>query len=165
MSRRALAAIGAAILIAAGAFWWWNAGSSDEREVRRLFKDFTSELNAGTTSGFGTLAHIARLAEFFSPDVVVELGQGSPPIQGRETLLGMVSRLQPRTSAFVLETDDVNVEFTDADHGEVTFTAVIRRRSLGSGEESIDAREFSGEVERMNGRWRVARIVAIDTLR
>ena len=45
---------------------------------------------------------------------MVELGQGSPPIQGRETLLGMVSRLQPpRTSAFVLEMDDVNVEFTD----------------------------------------------------
>ena len=57
------------------------------------------------------------------------------------------------------------VEFTDPDHGEVTFTAVIRRRSFESGEESIDAREFSGEVARMNGRWRVARIVAIDTLR
>src|SRR5690349_19267300 len=149
MSRRTLRAIAVAMLIAAGAYWWWGAGSSDEREVKRLFKSFTTELNAGTTSGFGTLAHIARLAEYFSPDVVVELGHGSPPIQGRETLLGMVSRLQARTSAFVLEMDDVNVEFTDPDHGEVTFTAVIRRRSFDSGEESIDAREFSGEVARM----------------
>jgi hypothetical protein len=165
MSRRTLGGLCLAILIAAGAYWWWNAGSSDERQVRRLFQDFTAELNAGTTTGFGTLAHIARLAEFFSPDVVVELGHGSPPIQGRETLLGMVSRLQPRTAAFVLEMDDVNVEFTAPDRGDVTFTALIRRRSLGSGEESIDAREFAGEVVRSGGRWRVTRVVAIDTLR
>ena len=96
---------------------------------RACSKDFADELNAGTTSGFGTLTHVARLSEFIHPDIVVELGPGSPPIQGRETLLGMVSRLQPRTSAFVLEMDDVNVEFTDPDHGDVTFTALIRRRS------------------------------------
>ena len=47
----------------------------------------------------------------------------------------------------------------------MTFTAVIRRRSLESGEESIDAREFGAEVVRDGGRWRVSRVVAIDTLR
>src|SRR5918994_1186854 len=129
MTRRTLAGL-TAVVIAAGALWWWSVGSSDERQVRRLFEDFAEELNAGTTSGFGTLPHLARLSEFIHPEIVVELGQGSPPIQGRETLLGMVSRLQPRTSAFVLEMDDVTVEFTDADHGEVTFTALIRRRII-----------------------------------
>ena len=96
MARSTLARI-FALVAAAGTIWWWSAGSSDERLVRRLFADFADELNAGTTGGFGTLTHIARLSEFFHPDIVVELGQGSPPIQGRETLLGMVSRLQPRT--------------------------------------------------------------------
>jgi hypothetical protein len=164
MTRRTLAGL-TAVVIAAGALWWWSVGSSDERQVRRLFEDFAEELNAGTTSGFGTLTHLARLSEFIHPEIVVELGQGSPPIQGRETLLGMVSRLQPRTSAFVLEMDDITVEFTDADHGEVTFTALIRRRSVDSAEESIDAREFGAEVVRSGGHWRVSRIVAIDTLR
>ena len=164
MTRRALAGI-LALVAAAGAIWWSSAGSSDERQVRRLFEDFAEEFNAGATGGFGTLTHIARLSEFFHPDVVVELGQGSSPIQGRETLLGMIGRLQPRTSAFVLEMDDVNVEFTDQDHGDVTFTALIRRRSNDSGEESIDAREFGAEVLRSGGRWQVTRVVAIDTLR
>ena len=167
MTRRTLAGI-YALVAAAAAIWWWSTGSSDERQVRRLFEEFAEELNdgtAGTTGGFGTLTHIARLSEFFHPDIVVELGQGSPPIQGRETLLGMVGRLQPRTSAFVLEMDDVNVEFTDADHGDVTFTALIRRRTVDSGEESIDAREFAAEVVRSGGRWQVRRVVAIDTLR
>lgn len=164
MTRGTLARLGAAVLVAAAAFWWWTSGSSDERKVRSLFYEFVEELNEGATGGFGTIAHIARLAEFFAPDVVVELGQGSPPIQGRETLLGMASRLQSRTSAFIFEMDDVNVEFTTPDHGDVTFTAVIRRRSE-SGAESIDAREFAAEVIRDGSHWRVSRVVAIDTLR
>jgi len=165
MSLRRLSIIAAVTVMCAAGLWWWRSASPDEREVRRLFEDFTQELNAGTTSGFGTLQHVARLSEFFAPDVVVELGQGSPPIQGRDTLMGMASRLQPRTAAFVLEMDDVNAEFTAPDRGEVTFTALIRRRSFTSGEESIDAREFGGEVVKIGGRWRISRVVAIDTLR
>jgi hypothetical protein len=165
MTRRTLGALCAAILLAGGAFWWWTRPSADERQVQRLFRDFGEELNTGASGGFGTVAHIARLSEFFSPDVVVELGHGSPPIEGRETLLGMVSRLQPRTAAFVVEMDDVTTEFTGPDHGEVTFTALIRRRGFESREESIDAREFAGEVVRSGGRWRVSRVVAVDTLR
>ena len=165
MSRQALAAVGAVVLLAAGGWWWWGSASPDQREVRRLLENFATEFNDGATSGFGTLAHTARLAEFFSPDVVVELGQGTAPIRGRDTLMGMASRLQPRTAAFVLEMDDVNVEFTGPDRGDVTFTALIRRRSFGSGEESIDAREFAAEVVKIGGRWRLSRVVAIDTLR
>jgi len=133
--------------------------------VRRLFDDFVTEFNAGTSGGFATLAHAVRIGEFFTPDVVVELGQGSPAIQGRETLIGMAGRLQPRTAAFVIEIDDVSVEFTGPDRGDVTFTTVIRRRSVVSGEESIDAREFAAEVVRGGGRWRLSRVAAIDTLR
>ena len=60
MTRRTLAGI-CALVAAAGALWWWSAGSSDERQVRRLFEDFAEELNAGTTSGCGH-AHAHRPA-------------------------------------------------------------------------------------------------------
>jgi hypothetical protein len=165
MSRRTLAALAAVGVLGAALWWWRSSGSADEREVRRLFADFAAEFNAGTTGGLATVARTARLSEFFSPDVVVELGQGSPPIKGRDALMGMMFRLQPRTAAFVIELDDVNVQFTAPDRGEVTFTAVIRRRSFESSAESIDAREFAGEVVRIDRRWRVSRVVAIDTLR
>ena len=166
MARRpALALCAAAIVAAAVGWWWWAAASPAEREVRRLFDEFVTEFNAGTNGGFATLAHAVRIGEFFTPDVVVELGQGSAPIQGRETLIGMASRLQPRTAAFVIEIDDLSVEFTSPDRGDVAFTTVIRRRSVVSGEESIDAREFAAEVVRAGGRWRMSRVVAIDTLR
>jgi hypothetical protein len=163
MTRR-VQLVAIAIALTGAAFWWWRGGSPAERDIRAMFTAFATEFNAGTTDGIGLLARAAHIGEHFTPDVVIELGQGSPPIHGRETLMGMASRLQPRTSAFVLELDDVNAEFADADHGEVTFTALIRRRDQ-SGEESIDAREFAADVVRTGGRWRVSRVVAVDTLR
>jgi hypothetical protein len=164
MSRR-LQIILAAVLLAAGALWWARSGSSAEREVRAVFKNFATEFNSSTSDGLGSIVRAAHIGESFTPDVVIELGQGSPPIQGRDTLMGMASRLQPRTAAFVLELDDVNVEVKDPDHADVTFTALIRRRSVVSGEESIDAREFAAAAVRADSRWRVSRVVAIDTLR
>jgi len=164
MTRRVLL-VAMAIALMGAAFWWWRGGSTAEREIRAIFRNFAAEFNAGTTDGIGLLARAAHIGEHFTPDVVIELGQGSPPIHGRETLMGMASRLQPRTSAFVLELDDVNAEFVDMDHGEVTFTVLIRRRDQLSGEESIDAREFAADVVRTGGRWRVSRVVAVDTLR
>ena len=163
--RQALVILAAAALAVTLAWWWWSAASPAEREVRRLFAEFAEEFNDTSSAGFATLAHAVRIGEFFTIDVVVELGHGSAPIQGRETLIGIASRLQPRTAAFVIEIEDVTVQFSGPERADVTFTALIRRRSATSGEESIDAREFASEVVRADGRWRVSRVVAIDTLR
>ena len=161
MSRRVQLTL--ALVVAAAGLWWWNSRSSSaEREIHALFEGFAREFNSGASGGLGLVARAAHIGEYFTPDVVIELGQGSPPIQGRETLMGMASRLQPRTSAFELEFDDVTVQLMDPDHADVTFTALFRQVT---GEKSIDAREFSGELVRAGGRWRVNKVVAIDTLR
>jgi hypothetical protein len=165
MSRRGQIAVVLLAIAAGGGWWWWRGGPAAEREIRAVFENFVTEFNSGTTDGLGLIARAAQIGEAFTPDVVIELGQGSPPIHGREILIGMVSRLQPRTAAFVLELDDVNVEVKDPDHADVTFTALIRRRSVASSEESIDAREFEAEAVRVDRRWRVSRVVAVDTLR
>lgn len=154
-----------AAVIAAGAWFWWTRPSPAEREVRGLFDALAAEFNSSTTDGLGTVARAARIGRYFSDDIVVELGEGSPPIQGRETLMGMAARLQPRTAAFELQLEDVQVDLVDPGQAEVTLTAVIRRRSLASGEESLDAREFSARVVHAAGKWQINRVVAIDTLR
>lgn len=166
MTRRAQAGVLVAVAIAAAGFWMWrSAATPAERAIRNRFQQFAEELNAGTTDGLGTIARAARIGQFFTPDVVVELGRGSPPIHGRETLIGMSARLQPRTAAFVFEFSDVTIDVVDQTRAEVAFTMVIRRRSMESRQESIDAREFSVEMRNTDGEWRVSRAVAIDTLR
>ena len=153
------------ILGGVGLWLWAKTGPPDERAIRGQLDALAAEFNAATTDGLGTVARVARLAEFFTPDVVVELGKGSPPIVGRETLMGMAARLQPRTSAFTVETVDVIIDALEPERAEVTFTLVIRRRSVVSGEESIDGREFAAEMRKMDGSWRIGHVTAIDTLR
>ena len=156
--------LAAVLIVAAGAWWWTRSGTPDERAIRGRLTALADEINGGTTDGLGTVARAARLGDFFAPDVVVELGQGSPPIQGRETLMGMAARLQPRTAAFEVTLKDINVEVVQ-DAAEATFTALISRRSLSSGEQSLDAREFSAALRKTQGTWRIYRVVAVDTLR
>ena len=165
MNKQARVALVVLLVAAAGGWFWWTRTSSAEREIRSVFEELAAEFNASTTDGLGTVARAARLGQHFTEDVTVELGQGSPPIQGRETVIGMAARLQPRTSAFVVELDDVSVTPIDDEHAEVTLTVVIRRRVMITGEESLDAREFSTDVRRIDGRWRISRVVAVDTLR
>jgi hypothetical protein len=96
----------------------------------------------------------------------VDLGGGSPPIRGRETVMGMTARLQPRTAAFRLELDDVGIENAPgADTADVLLTASFVRRVISTGEESRDAREFALVLVKTDGTWRISRITAIDTLR
>lgn len=166
MNRRAwVGAIALAVAVIAAYLTWRALGTPEEREIKSRLQELAAEFNASTTDGLGTVARAARIGQLFTPDVVVELGQGSPPIHGRETLIGMVARLQPRTAAFVVELKDINVQLLDANRAEAALTLVIRRRSIGSGEESLDAREFSSELRKDEGAWRLGRVVAIDTLR
>jgi SnoaL-like domain len=165
MTRRLqLGILGTLALAAVGAYFWWTAESPAERRIRRLFDEFATEFNTATPDGLGTVARAARLGNFFTSDVEVELGQGTAPIHGRDTLMGMAARLQPRTAGFILELDDVNVELVDDTRADVTLTALIRRRPV-PGEESLDAREFAAEVLKQGGEWRISRVVAVDTLR
>lgn len=158
----ALALVLAVALLALAAWHYWPG---DEREIRRRLEDFTGEFNESTTDGIGTVARAARLGSYFTDGVVVEFGPGSPPIHGRETLIGMAARLQPRTAAFAMELKDVNVAVGDGGVAEVNLTAVFRRRSMATGEESLDAREFTLGMVKTSGEWAVNRVTAIDTLK
>jgi hypothetical protein len=77
----------------------------------------------------------------------------------------MATRLQPRAASVELELDDVSVDLTSESTAEVSLTAVFRRRVPASGEDSLDAREFSLGMVKAGGEWIVARADLIETLR
>jgi hypothetical protein len=158
----ALALLLAIVLGTLAAWYYWP---SDERQIRHRLEEFTNEFNESTTDGVGTVARAARLGSFFTEQVVVELGPGSAPIHGRNTLIGMAARLQPRTAAFAVELKDVNVAVAEGGVAEVNLTAVFRRRSMATGEESLDAREFTLGMVKTSGEWQVNRVTAVDTLK
>jgi hypothetical protein len=162
-------AIRGVVLLALAAvtyFVWRTRESDDERAIRARIASLRDEINSSTVDGLGTVAHAARIGSYFTDDVTIELGEGATAIQGRDTLIGMAARLQPRTAAFRLEIDDVGVEMVPgAAAADVLLTASFVRRSLSTQEESRDAREFSLVCRKNAGTWRIGRVTAIDTLR
>ncbi|MGB2716087.1 MAG: nuclear transport factor 2 family protein [Vicinamibacterales bacterium] len=159
-------AIAGALAIALLAFWGWRSWwPDDKRDIRRRLNAFESDFNDSTTDGLGAVARAARIGSYFTDDVVVELGQGSPPIRGRETLIGMASRLQTRTSAFTLQLLDIQVEVQGPSEADVRLTASFRRRSLPSGDESIDAQEFAVRMVKTDGEWRMSHVTAVEPFR
>jgi ketosteroid isomerase-like protein len=153
------------VLLTAGVLAWRSRASPDERAIRDRLDALRAEVNSSTKDGLGTAVRAAQIGSYFTEDAVVELGEGSVPIKGRETLMGMVARLQPRTAAFRMDLDDVTIEIVPGDTADVLLTASFVRRSISTGEESLDAREYALVMTKAAGTWQIARITAIDTFR
>jgi hypothetical protein len=165
MSIKHIAAIvGIVVAIAAAAVYFSTPGD-EGAAVRKRLQQLTDDVNTSTVEGIGTIERAVQLASFFADDVDVDLGQGSAPIHGRETVLGMAERLQPRTAAFKLKLEDVTVAMgPGGDTADVHLTAEFIRRSITTGEESLDAREFTMVMRRIGGDWKIARVNAVETL-
>src|SRR5262245_43664087 len=136
MSRRGVvvALLAAVVVVTAGVWMSWPSG--DEAAIRTRLEAFCTDVNAGTPEGLGTVTHAARVGSYFTDGATIELGRGSAPIAGRETIMGMAARLEPRTSAFRLKFDDVDVRVAPGRvTADVTLTASFIRQSTSSGEE------------------------------
>jgi ketosteroid isomerase-like protein len=153
------------VAIALACVWAWRAWwPSDELQIRRRLQTFAADFNTGTSDGLAAMARAAQIASYFTSDISVDLGKGTPPIQGRETLAGMAARLQPRTAAFTLELVDVNVEVSGST-ANVSLTAAFKLRSLATGDESVDARELSVGMVKQDGLWRISRVNTVEAFR
>ncbi len=154
------------VLVGAGVFAWRTRETSDEREIRSRLESLRNEVNTSTKDGTEVAVHAAKIGSYFTEDTVLELGEGAAPIKGRETLMGMVARLQPRTAAFRMDLDDVTFETVPGGHtADVLLTASFARRNISTGEESLDAREYALVMTKADGNWRIQHVTAIDTLR
>jgi hypothetical protein len=164
--RHVVRAVAVLALSALAVLAWRSRETSDERLIRGRLEVLRNEVNASTVDGLGTASRAAQIGGYFTQDAVVELGEGSVPIRGRDTIVGMVARLQPRTAAFRMDLDDISVELVPGgEAADVLLTASFVRRSISTGEESRDAREYALVLTKATGDWQISRITAIDTLR
>ena len=163
--RRVAVIVLAVVALATGA-WFLLAPPDEGDAVRARLTAFSDMVNKSTVDGLGPQARSVQLGAFFAQDVEVELGGGAAPIRGRETVIGMAERLQPRTAAFRLEFEDVSVAIAPGgETADVHLTAEFIRRSITTGDESLDAREFTLGMRRVGGEWQIARVTAVDTLK
>ncbi len=163
---RAIAAIVLTVVALAAGAWYLLTPADPGAMVRARLLAFSEVVNSSTVDGQDAVVHSAQLSVFFTEDVEVDLGHGAVPILGRDTVLGMAGRLQPRTAAFRLKFEDVSVVMSPTgETADVHLTAEFIRRSISTGEESLDAREFSIGMRRVGAEWQIARVKAVDTLK
>ena len=159
----ALAALG--VILGVGA-WYYLTPTDPTTVIRQRLNTLADEINKSTRDGRGPEARAVELSSYLTDDVELDFGPGSPPIQGRATVIGMAGRLQPRTAAFTLRFQDMNVALApDGQTADVHLTAEFIRRSMTTGEESLDAREFTIVMRQVGGDWKIAKVVAIQTLK
>ena len=152
------------VFVALAVFAWLTRETGDKRAIRERLVALRTEVNVSTQDGLGTAARATQIGSYFTDDAIVDLGGGSL-IHGRDRLMDMTARLQPRTAAFRLDLDDVGIEMVPGSGAaDVILTASFVRRS-STGDESRDAREFALVLVKTDGTWRISRITAIDTLR
>lgn len=147
--------------VALGACSWFG----EERAIRSRLASLAEEANRPPAEGLALVAHAAAMGDYFTDSVTVDLGPGTTPIQGREMLVGMVARLQPRTAAYEVRLEDTDIEV--AEEGvtagvAVTISIVPRQPAPGEG---ADPREFALNMEKAGGTWRIARVTAVQPLR
>lgn len=154
----------AVVAISLIAWRTWFPG--EEAKIRARLVELSDEINKGAVEALEGIARAASIGSYFADDVVVDLGEGTAPISGRATVIGMAARLQPRTAAFRLKLDDVGIVLgPDEQSADVALTASFIRRSVSTGEETMDAREFALAMVKGGGVWRIGRVTAVATLR
>lgn len=162
---RRTAAIGLALTAMALGAWFLLKPAGEGSAVRARLVAFANLVNGSPVNGQAPEVRSKQIGEFFAEDVDVDLGHGAAPIRGRDTVIGMAERLQPRTAAFRLQFEDVSVAMAPGgEAADVHLTAAFIKRSIGTGDQSLDAREFTIGMRRVGGDWQIARVRAVDTL-
>ncbi len=165
MARGRVAAVAALGLVLGVGAWYYLTPTDPTAVIRQRLNTLAEDINKSTRDGRGAAARAVELSSYLTDDVELDFGPGSPPIQGRATVIGMADRLQPRTAAFTLRFQDMNVALAaDGQTADVHLTAEFIRRSMTTSEESLDAREFAITMRHV-GEWKISKVVAIQTLK
>jgi hypothetical protein len=160
MRRTALAVAASGVILAALYFW-----PTDARAILRTLSRAADAVSS--PAGEGDLQRVARaasLAKCLTTDVVLETGPDGPSVRGRETVVGLVTRLRPAGAATV-DAADVRL-LIDGQATRATADVLVRVTASGSGEAApFDGTELTVELAKVDGEWLVARVTRVPGLR
>ena len=159
--RRTALAVAVSGVILAGLYFW----PTDARAIQRTLSRAAEAVSS--PAGEGDLQRVARaasLAKCLTTDVVVDAGPDGPSVLGRETVVGLVSRLRPAGAATV-DAADVRL-LIDGPARQATAEVLVRVTAGGSGDVSpFDATELTVHLTKVDGEWLIARVTRVPGLR
>src|SRR6185503_12674928 len=87
--------------------WWFNPSRAIKRQLGELAA--TLSVPADGRGSTDRLARIARLRNYFAPDVRVTLGGAAPALTSRDALLGAASAWEPPPGDWHVSFVDVQI--------------------------------------------------------
>jgi hypothetical protein len=141
------------VAVLAGYFtyqWWFNP----RRTIKRQLGELAATLSVAEDSSRDVerLARIARLQQYFAPDVQVTLGGPARVLTSRTALLGAVSSWNPPGGANVSFVD-VQVTLDSASTAHAYMTVEVESRAPATGQLAFDTREALVEMAKRDGAW------------
>ena len=144
-----------ACLVALAVFAWRALFPTEEARIRRQLDALVDDVN-DLSGGVSGLAAAAKLATFFTEDVVVDPGRGATPLRGREVILAAAGHWRPVDDGAEISLADVDVTVAP-DEGSAAVTLTALRGS--------DAHEFALTMVKRESAWLISHVTAISPLR
>jgi len=131
--------------------WWFNP----RRVITRRLGELAATLSVPVDNpgDVDRLARIARLRNYFAPDVHVTLGGSAPAIASRDVLLGAVASWNPPPGGANVSFVDVQVTLDSESTAHAYMTVEIESRDPGTGQPALDTREATVRLEARDGAW------------
>ena len=142
--------------------WWFNPRRAIKRQLGELAA--TLSVPPGGAGEMDRLARVARLRNYFAPDVQISTGRGQS-ITSRDTLIAMVGAWKPPDPGWNVTFVDVQIAL---DPGGTTagayMTVEITGEDPGSGQPSLDAREVMVRLAEQSDAWVITTAEPLETL-
>jgi hypothetical protein len=159
----AYVAIVVALLVAYFSYqWWFNPRRAIKRQLGELAA--TLSVPAETPGDMDRLARVARLRNYFAPDVRVAFAQSGAALTSRDALLGLVAAWKPPPGGWTVSFVDVQIALESSSTSQAYLTVEIESADPNTGRPVFDAREARVNLAKQDGTWVITAVEPVPTL-
>jgi hypothetical protein len=142
--------------------WWFNPRRAIKRQLGELAA--TLSVPSDSPGDIDRLARVARLRNYFAPDVHITMGRSGPSITSRDALIGAIGAWNPPAGGWRVTFVDVQITMDSDSTASAYMTVEIDGRDPRTGQPSFDAREVAVRLAEQNEAWVVTMAEPTETL-
>jgi len=141
--------------------WWFNP----RRAIKRQLGELAATLSVPTSgTEIDRIARIARLRNYFAPDVTISPGPSGPTLNSRDALVGAVASWNPPAGEWTVSFVDVQITMDSGTTARAYMTVEVRTTDPRTGQPAFDAREAMVRLAEQDGVWVITAAEAVPTL-
>ena len=142
--------------------WWFNPSRAIKRQLGELAATLSVPAeNRGETD---RLARVARLRNYFAPDVRVTLGGAAPVLTSWDALLGAASAWNPPPGDWIVSFVDVQIAIDTESTARAYMTVEVESRDPSTGQPALDSREMLVGLAKRDGVWVITTAEPMETV-